>query len=504
MRIPKKSIFSYPMLILILFIGVYIRVYDIDKVGIYDWDSAYYGNTAKVPILTAKWLINNSDKTSNIEDLKDHLLKRGCNSHIIKPGHLLLITASYLVFGIKDYAVLMVSVLCGIGVILLTFIIGKKMFGKTAGYLAAAIISVSGQQVIYSRTGFPQMDTTLIFCLAFLSFWVFISNQDRRKFFFIAAIISGLTLLFHQSVYLVIIPLLIAVIMNAMNKNDNSLIKSIKDCFYFCAIMFAILLSTQLLIMIINSINPSGGEDFLIRNMERYQAGLFERWSFTVEKLIFYPIMFWRLEGPIITILIPVSILFVFAKAYRTRSMNYILVVLLTIIPITFWILNYTTLKGIQVVMPFLALCAGVFITEISGIISNYFKKKKIKTIIPIALSLIILLFGYHRVLPYVKWKSNYKPVSEQLISYMKTHDGIFNISQNTLRPILSFYIGNEVDRLPADLKERIFFENVNIKTDYRVIDWRQFIPNVSDKSYLLNISKEYIPIIELDYRKEA
>ena len=119
------------MLIIILLVGSYIRLYNINNAGIYDWDSAYYGNTAKVPILTAKWLFDSSNNGFDIEDLKDHLLKRGCNSHIVKPGHLLLITASYLVFGINDYAVLMVSVLSGIGIILLTFIIGKKMFGET-------------------------------------------------------------------------------------------------------------------------------------------------------------------------------------------------------------------------------------------------------------------------------------------------------------------------------------------------------------------------------------
>ena len=57
----KKFLLTYPMLILILLIGVYLRVYDINKVGIYDWDSAYYANTAKVPILSAKWLMNDSN-----------------------------------------------------------------------------------------------------------------------------------------------------------------------------------------------------------------------------------------------------------------------------------------------------------------------------------------------------------------------------------------------------------------------------------------------------------
>jgi 4-amino-4-deoxy-L-arabinose transferase-like glycosyltransferase len=123
----KKILRDYPMLIIILLLGSYIRLYNIDNLGIYDWDSAYYGNTAKVPILTATWLFNNSNNGFDNEALKDYLLERGCNSHIVKPGHLFLITISYLIFGINDLAVLMVSALSGIGIILLTFFIANRM-----------------------------------------------------------------------------------------------------------------------------------------------------------------------------------------------------------------------------------------------------------------------------------------------------------------------------------------------------------------------------------------
>tara|TARA_B100000315_G_C14423077_1_gene516495 strand:- start:256 stop:921 length:666 start_codon:yes stop_codon:yes gene_type:complete len=184
--------------------------------------------------------------------------------------------------------------------------------------------------------------------------------------------------------------------------------------------------------------------------------------------------------------------------------MNYILVVLLTTIPITFWTLNYTTLKGIQVVMPFLALCVGVFVDTILRNINKYFKKREIRTIISIILSFIILLFGYYRVFPYSKWESNYKSVSEQLINYMKIHGGKLNISQNNLRPILSFYFGNQIDNLPNKFKGEIDFNDQNIETDYRIIDWRQFISKAHDTAYLLNISKNYTPIIKINYREEA
>jgi 4-amino-4-deoxy-L-arabinose transferase-like glycosyltransferase len=396
----------------------------------------------------------------------------------------------------------MVSALSGIGIILLTFFIAKRMYNKNVGYIAAAIISISGQQVIYSRTGFPQMDTTLIFCIAFYLFWEYVCNNDKRSLIY-SSLFCGLTLLFHQSVYIVIFPLLIAIIFYAIRNYDNGLIKGLKYCFYFIVIMSAIFMSAQLLIMFLNSFNPSGGSDFLLRNTERVQQG-FERFSITIPKLMFYPKMLWRLEGPIITTLIPFSILFVSIKACTSKTMNYISLALITIIPLIFWNLNYTSVKGIQVVMPFLALCVGVLFTEISTIIIKYFDKKELKTSTTIIFTIFILSFGYQRVFPFVKWESNYKQASMKLIDYMKIHGGTLNVSQNNLRPILSFYIGNEIDKLPADLKEKIYFDNKNIETDYRVIDWRQFIPGKSDISRLENISNNYTPIIKLNYRKEA
>ena len=86
----------------------------------------------------------------------------------------------------------------------------------------------------------------------------------------------------------------------------------------------------------------------------------------------------------------------------------------------------------------------------------------------------------------------------------MNIHGGVFNIDQNNLWTILAFYSGNFTDTLPSGFKGEILFNNERIQSDYKIIDWHQFIPGKSDISRLENISKNYIPIIELNYRKEA
>ena len=118
-----------------------------------------------------QWFFDENERNKGFTSLESYLKDRGCNANIIKPGHIALITLSFLIFGIKDYAVLLVSAVCGIGVIIMTYLIGKDVFGKPEGLIAAAIIAVSGQQMIFSRTGYPQMDTTFIFSLALARPW---------------------------------------------------------------------------------------------------------------------------------------------------------------------------------------------------------------------------------------------------------------------------------------------------------------------------------------------
>jgi len=499
-----KNLINNKFICMILFIGTIIRLYGIQDVGLNHYDSAYYANIAKVPSLTVKWFFNESEGNKDLPSLKRYLKNRGGTAHIVKPGHIILITLSFLIFGIKDHAVLIVSAVCGIGVIIMSYLIGKELFTKPVGFIAAAIIAVSGQQMIFSRTGYPQMNTTFIFCLAFFLFWKSINIQNGNKLFRSSAIITGLTLLFHQSVYIVIFPLFIAMMVNVNKPVNGSLSSKIRKCFHFFVIMLIPLLLSQLFVMAINSIHPSGGEDLLMRNLGRLQSGAFDRWGISNEKLSFYPIIFWMLEGPLITILLPISIIFTLWKAYKIHSINYVLLGLLTSIPLLFWTLNYTTLKAIQVAMPFIAISVGVFIVDVSKQSAMYYNRKKIQTLIPILVVLVILSFGLVRSYPHIKFKSNYKLAVNQLIEYMNIHGGVFNVNQNNLWPISTFYSGNFTDTLPSDFKGEILFDNGNIQSDFKIIDWRQFIPGKTNIVELENIINNYEPIIQLPYGEKA
>ncbi len=483
---------------------MFLRLQGIQDQGINDYDSAYYANIAKVPILTLKWFLNEGGGINDLPSLETYLVNRGCNTNIIKPGHIALITLNFLIFGVTDYAVLLVSALCGIGVIIMTYRIGREVFTKSVGLIAAVIIALSGQQIIFSRTGYPQMDTTFIFCLAFFLFWKSLNAQNGNKLFYSSAIITGLTLLFHQSVYIVIFPLFIAMMLNVNKRVNGNFLSRIKKCSYFFTIMLIPLILSMLFIMVINSINPSGGEDLLMRNLGRFQSGAFERWGISIEKLSFYPIMFWMLEGPLVAMFIPLSIIFMLWKAYKTHSINYVLIGSLASIPLVFWTLNYTTLKAIQVAMPFIAISVGVFIVDVSKQFAMYCNRQYIQTLIPIVIVVFILSSGSVRSYSHIKFKSNYRLAVNQLMEYMNVHGGVFNVNQNNLWPIAYFYTGNLIDKIPSGFKGDIVFADGDIRSDYKIIDWRQFIPGKTNIIELENIIENYEPIIQLPYNNKA
>lgn len=504
----KRIAVSYFAIFLILLVGIFVRVYGITETGINLWDSAYYANIAKTPIFAVKWLLNNAtDDVKSFEGLVAYLKSRGCGGNIIKPGHVFLITLSFILFGIKDYAVILVSAVSGIGVIILTFIIGKRMFNKTVGSIAAAVIAVSGQQVIFSRTGWPQMDTVFLFCLAFVFYWAWMHADDvkrKRRFFLVSAIISGATLLFHQSVIIVILALLAATLLRAKNSPGVGITAGLRDCFYFIAVMLAMLACVQLIIMAINFLNPSDGTDFFARNLERVEKGMFGLWGLSTAKILFYPQMFWRLEGALVAILTPISICFVLWRASKTKATSYIMMSFLTAVPLAFWTFNYTTVKAIQVAMPFIAVVIGVFIVEVGTMISDHLNRRLIKAVLPGAMVTIILLSGLFRCYPIVELKWNYRPMVNQTIEYMKINGGQLSAFQNNLWPILKFYLGNKVDVVGSDFKGKLEIRDLRAHSDYRIIDWRQFYPGKTDIDSLLKIERKYKAILELNYLENA
>lgn len=500
----KKAIQKNACLLLIILVGLGIRIFGIKEVGINDYDTAYYANLAKVPIFTSDWFFSTDNEDRTLESLKQYLINRGCGVSIVKPGHIFLIFISFLIFGVTDYAILLNSIFSSIGVIILTYLIGKKLFNKQIALMGSALITVSSQNIIYARTGYPQADTTLLFCIFFFFVYQHLISIQRSKYFWYSSIIAGILFLFHQSAIIALMPLIVVMLFDFMIFKNKKKMDCVADCIFFISISSSIIFLANFLINLINSLNPIEAQalsDRLLLTTVYRALGYF---GVSIEKIIFYPRMFWILEGPLVTLLIIISLIYIAWKAYEIRSINLVTISLVTIFPLLFWIVNYTTLKGIQVLMPFISICVGVFVFDcVQSInkrkINAHLRNKSINVAIALILSLGIL-----NSFPKISSKNNYNSVFSGIEDYMDKNGGRLNASQNNIWPIVFFYAGNIVDKQPSKFKDNFIFDRPNAQSDYKIIDWNQFIPGKNDISSLISISELYIPIIQNEYRYKS
>lgn len=112
-------------------------------------------------------------------------------------------------FGPTSIGVRALSILSGIGIIILLFLLGKKLFSKKVGLLAAAIGAVSPWEISLSRGGF---EAHFALFLALLGTYLFILAKQKPVLFIFSVLSFGLTLhtyLTYKVTILLFLPLLL-------------------------------------------------------------------------------------------------------------------------------------------------------------------------------------------------------------------------------------------------------------------------------------------------------
>ena len=126
-----------------------------------------------------------------------------------KPGHDLLVLLSFLLFGIRDYAPLVMSAICGVLTVGVVYLLGRDLLDRQTGLLAAAVLATSTFHIIYSRSAYAQADS--VFFLA-LGMWLwFRAGSDRPLLLrFLAGASIGFAFTCHYVVLM--FPLLMALL----------------------------------------------------------------------------------------------------------------------------------------------------------------------------------------------------------------------------------------------------------------------------------------------------
>ncbi len=177
-RILNEAVVSTSILVVALAIGVFLRIWQLNAIGYNTDEAVYTGQAAAI---------------AGVPDLK--------NLFPIFRAHPLLFqfTLSLLFhFGFQDLWGRLLAVLVGMGTVLMTYLTGKALYGKTAGALAALFVAFMPYQVIVSRQ--VLLDGPMAFFSTVTLYTLARYGQNgRREWLYASGAAMGLTFLSKET-----------------------------------------------------------------------------------------------------------------------------------------------------------------------------------------------------------------------------------------------------------------------------------------------------------------
>jgi len=142
-------------LIILLLISGVVLFWSLGSGSLASWDEAIYANISNEIIKSNNWI----DLTHEGVPWND------------KPPLYMWITAFfYTLFGVTEFSARLLSVLCGVGTILCTYLLGNKLYSRKTAISASLILLTSWQFIWSSRMGTLDIAMTFFMILSFLLF----------------------------------------------------------------------------------------------------------------------------------------------------------------------------------------------------------------------------------------------------------------------------------------------------------------------------------------------
>jgi len=89
-----------------------------------------------------------------------------------------LVALAFLVFGFTEFAARLPAAVLGSGCVIITYLLGKKLYNPSIGFLGAVILATSVEFIILSRT--VVHDISLVFFITFALYLFYIGYKDNR------------------------------------------------------------------------------------------------------------------------------------------------------------------------------------------------------------------------------------------------------------------------------------------------------------------------------------
>lgn len=352
-------------------------------------------------------------------------------SDVHPPGYYLLLKVWILIFGDSTIAARILSVIFGVLLIYITYLLARKYFGKTTAYLSSLFMAVSPLGVYYSQ------EIRMYSAAAFFSgasFWFLSLVIDGKKYASFLYIISNLAVLsLDYTAYLIFPAQIIFVFL--YNRKIFPKILILLICTFILATPFLILLPEQLskgrdaaqnLPLWAKVVGGSSLKDFALL----FAKNIVGRISF--ENKMFY--------GGIVSIF-SLLYLYLLYKAWKTKESRMFFLWLLTPIILSFSISFFLPIFAYH---RFIFILPALYILFSVGILSL---KKFHLTIILSILVVSLASLGIYYLNP-IYQRENWKQAFD-FVSKKKSNDLIL-FEDNHIPPPYTYYDNNKTKTLPG------------------------------------------------------
>lgn len=146
-------------LIILTVLASFLILINLGSTHLFPWDEGIYGQISK-------------NMFSSGDYINLHWAKDG-DIWFEKPPLYFWLTSFWMTLvGVNEWAVRLTSAFFGIGTVLLTYIFGKRLYGKYVGFLAGIILLTTVDFVKFSRQGMLDVTVGFFIALAFYLYWL--------------------------------------------------------------------------------------------------------------------------------------------------------------------------------------------------------------------------------------------------------------------------------------------------------------------------------------------
>ncbi|MBU1152630.1 glycosyltransferase family 39 protein [bacterium] len=403
----KKT--TYLFLILIILLACFLRFYNLTNKGIFLTDEGNY-------LQETQFVVSGIQSIFNKEDLqKTRIQTKGIALRHSKPTHTLLISALALWEGkVNEYVAFINSAIFGVLTVILLFLIAKNIFNKEIALLSALILALSQYHVMYSREGLAEVDSVFFFLFSFFFYLKSCKDDTKYKLLFLAisGLLAGIAYTCNYRLFLIPVFLWIYEIVYFFKKPPllyRDLINRIlilNLCMVLPILLFEVPYHLALLVFRRNN----GVLPFLT-----YFEQLFEHLFFYGSKsnlnfndILTYPYLIWHLEGPIITLLLIIGLIFLFIKI----NLHKFYILLQFLLPFIFFSLfEENNARHLAISLPAMALTSGYGLYHLNQSLKKNIDKIIILLILGIGIyncsHLLYLKSGFNEAYQFLKDKKH-------------------------------------------------------------------------------------------------